>query len=136
MGGPDDFDFWLGTWRATWGENGAHGTNTVTKEYGGRVIQERFDGRPGIDLAGMSVSVYDAQADCWRQNSSGRSRTSVPSARERRARPLARGRLQRHIDRGEEPPHLQDADAGKDLSKCHQDEGGGPGLTGRDRVVL
>ena len=67
MGGPDDFDFWLGTWRATWGENGAHGTNTVTKEYGGRVIQERFDGSPGIDLAGMSVSVYDPAADCWRQ---------------------------------------------------------------------
>jgi hypothetical protein len=67
MGSPGDFDFWLGSWRATWGEDDAHGTNTVTKEYGGRVVQERFDGRPGIDLTGMSVSVYDERADCWRQ---------------------------------------------------------------------
>ena len=67
MGSPADFDFWLGTGRAVWGDDGAHGTNTITKEYGDRVVYERFDGRPGADFTGMSVSVYDQQADLWRQ---------------------------------------------------------------------
>ena len=67
MGSPNDFDFWLGRWRARWGENGAHGTNTVTREYAGHVVYERFDGRPGLDLVGMSVTVFDEHADCWRQ---------------------------------------------------------------------
>ena len=67
MGRAADFDFWLGTWRASWGDEGAHGTNTITREYGDRVVYERFDGRPGADFTGMSVSVFDAQADCWRQ---------------------------------------------------------------------
>lgn len=67
MGAADDFDFWLGTWRARWGDEGAEGTNTVTKEYGGKVVYERFDGRPGAEFTGMSVSVYDEQADLWRQ---------------------------------------------------------------------
>ena len=67
MGSADDFDFWLGRWRASWGEDGAHGTNTITKEYGGRVVYERFDGRPGAEFTGMSVSVYDEGDDCWYQ---------------------------------------------------------------------
>ena len=67
MGSAADFDFWLGTWRAAWGDEGAHGTNTITKEYDGKVVYERFDGRPGADFAGMSVSVYDEREDCWRQ---------------------------------------------------------------------
>ena len=39
MGSPDDFDFWLGTWRARWeGEGGpAQGENTITKRFGGNV---------------------------------------------------------------------------------------------------
>jgi hypothetical protein len=32
-----------------------------------RVVLERFDGRPGTELAGMSVSVYDPEKDLWRQ---------------------------------------------------------------------
>jgi len=67
VGSPRDFDFWLGTWRAAWGEDGAHGTNTITKEYDNRVIYERFDGRPGAEFTGMSVSVFDEQAGLWRQ---------------------------------------------------------------------
>ena len=67
MGSPADFDFWLGTWRASWGDERAQGTNTITKEYGGKVVYERFDGRPGADFTGMSVSVYDERDDCWRQ---------------------------------------------------------------------
>jgi hypothetical protein len=59
------FDFWLGEWDCTW--EGGRGTNTVTAELDGAVILERFDGRPGTQLRGMSVSVYDADADLWRQ---------------------------------------------------------------------
>jgi hypothetical protein len=67
MGSAADFDFWLGMWRGEWGDDGAHGTNSISKEYDGRVVYERFDGRPGADFTGMSVSVYDEQEDCWRQ---------------------------------------------------------------------
>lgn len=59
------FDFWLGAWDARWA--GGRGTNTVTAELGGNVIMERFDGRPGTPLQGISVSVYDATENVWRQ---------------------------------------------------------------------
>jgi hypothetical protein len=59
------FDFWLGTWSLTW-EGGA-GTNVIEAVFDGRAIVERFDGRPGVALQGMSVSVYDVDADVWRQ---------------------------------------------------------------------
>src|SRR3954462_15362511 len=67
MGSPADFDFWLGTWRANWGDDGEHGTNTITREYGDKVVYERFDGRPGAEFQGMSVSVFDEKEDCWYQ---------------------------------------------------------------------
>lgn len=54
------FDFWLGEWDLTWGEGGK-GRNVITREYGGCVIQEKFDWQPGMDLQGMSVSTYDAK---------------------------------------------------------------------------
>ena len=47
MAGPDDFDFWLGSWVASWGEEGATGRNVIAKSFDGRVVEERFDGRPG-----------------------------------------------------------------------------------------
>ena len=56
------FDFWLGTWRGTW-ESG-EGTNDVTREYGGHVVYERFRTE---GFTGMSVSVFDEQAQLWRQ---------------------------------------------------------------------
>ena len=60
-----DFDFWVGTWDAQW--EGGRGTNTVTSELDGSVILERFDGRPGTTLRGLSVSVFDRELECWRQ---------------------------------------------------------------------
>jgi hypothetical protein len=57
------FDFWLGTWEGTW--DGGAGTNVVTREYEGRVILERFAARDGFH--GMSVSVFDVRAGCWKQ---------------------------------------------------------------------
>ncbi len=51
------FDFWLGDWNCTWGEDGK-GTNRVLRIMDGKVIQENFS---APDLQGMSVSVYDSE---------------------------------------------------------------------------
>ena len=43
-----DFDLWPGTWDVRWGTNRAErGRNVVTRTFGGYVVEERFDGRPG-----------------------------------------------------------------------------------------
>ena len=60
-----EFDFWIGEWDLTWGEDGT-GTNIVTREYGGCVIRENFSA-PGMGFQGMSVSVFDPNAGVWRQ---------------------------------------------------------------------
>ena len=64
--GADAFDFWLGRWKVRWGED-AEGTNEIERILDGRVIEERFDGRPGTELRGQSVSVYDEDEGLWRQ---------------------------------------------------------------------
>lgn len=64
--GERDFDFWFGDWDVSWGD-GKHGRNVVSHLFDGRAILEQFDGRPGIDLRGTSVSVYDAGSERWRQ---------------------------------------------------------------------
>ena len=75
----DDLDFWVGEWDARW--DGGHGTNTVTSELDGAVILERFDGRPGTTLRGLSVSVFDARADAGaRRGSTRRAATSTSPA--------------------------------------------------------
>lgn len=61
-----EFDFWLGEWDLTWGD-GQRATNSIYQDFDGRVIVESFDGRPSIELQGMSVSTYDVDAGCWRQ---------------------------------------------------------------------
>jgi hypothetical protein len=60
-----ELDFWLGSWHARW--EGGEGTNTIAREFDGKVIVERFEGRPSMELTGYSVSVFDAEADLWRQ---------------------------------------------------------------------
>ena len=68
MPSAEDFDFWLGEWNVRWGATpGDTGRNVVTRSFGGRVVEERFDGRPGVDLLGLSVSVYDPHRELWRQ---------------------------------------------------------------------
>jgi hypothetical protein len=59
------FDFWLGSWRATF--EGGSATNTVTKEYGGKVVVERFSQPKPEPFTGLSVSVYDPREGCWKQ---------------------------------------------------------------------
>lgn len=51
------FDFWVGEWNLTWADS-ASGTNTITKDYNNCDIIEKFDGRPGSNLTGMSISTY------------------------------------------------------------------------------
>jgi hypothetical protein len=67
MGSPADFDFWLGSWIVSWDDGASVGRNTVTRTHGGKVVTESFDGRPGTELVGTSVSVYDEEHDLWRQ---------------------------------------------------------------------
>lgn len=62
----EQFDFWLGDWRVSWGDN-QHGTNQIRKILDGKVIQENFDGYPSLPFRGMSLSVYDKINETWRQ---------------------------------------------------------------------
>lgn len=57
------FDFWLGEWKVTWGEDGT-GTNHIERILDGKIIQENFIA-PG--LHGMSVSAYDPERSLWCQ---------------------------------------------------------------------
>ena len=60
------FDFWLGAWDLRWEPDG-RGVNVITSILDDHAVLERFDGRPSIPLTGMSVSVFDAAIDRWRQ---------------------------------------------------------------------
>ena len=60
------FDFWLGNWNLTWGEEG-RGTNRISLILDGCVIQEEFDGTPSIPLKGVSVSTFNAALGKWQQ---------------------------------------------------------------------
>jgi hypothetical protein len=63
------FDFWLGEWDCSWddGERRHVATNSVYLDLGGKVVVENFDGRPSLDFQGLSFSVYDRNAGCWKQ---------------------------------------------------------------------
>jgi hypothetical protein len=63
----NDFDFWLGAWMGTWQDGERSAVNTVTSEYGGRVVVERFVADAPETLQGLSVSVFDARDGCWKQ---------------------------------------------------------------------
>ena len=59
------FDFWIGDWACAW--EGGQGRNVVRKSLDGRVVLESFDGTPGMNLRGTSVSVFDGGLGKWRQ---------------------------------------------------------------------
>src|SRR5206468_3084627 len=65
----NDFDFWVGTWTGTWESDDGPGTatNTISKEYGGHVVVERFTTNPSADFNGLSVTVFDERDGCWKQ---------------------------------------------------------------------
>ena len=58
-----EFDFWLGDWELTWGEND-HGTNRIERIMDGAAIQEKFE---GDGYKGMSVSVFSKEDNRWHQ---------------------------------------------------------------------
>ena len=60
------FDFWLRDWDLRWEPDG-RGVNVIKSILDDHVVLERFDGRPSIPLAGMSVSVFDRDIGRWRQ---------------------------------------------------------------------
>jgi len=62
----NQFDFWLGWWDCTWGEDGK-GSNRVERILDGKVIQENFDGGDSLDLQGISHSVWDQERQLWCQ---------------------------------------------------------------------
>jgi len=59
----NQFDFWLGEWDVTWGEDGK-GKNHILRIMDDKIIQENFS---APDLIGMSVSSYDAERKLWCQ---------------------------------------------------------------------
>lgn len=63
------FDFWLGEWDCSWADGADRrvASNSVYLDLGGAVVVESFDGRPFLELQGMSFSVYDRDTRCWKQ---------------------------------------------------------------------
>jgi len=63
--GPDEFDFWNGTWECVL--EGGHAVNTITREFGGHVTMERFAIDEPRTWNGSRVSAYDPIAQCWQR---------------------------------------------------------------------
>jgi hypothetical protein len=64
------FDFWLGEWNCEWeDQNGEsqQSSNLVRKILNDKVIEENFNGSPGMNLIGQSYSVYDVNSSKWKQ---------------------------------------------------------------------
>jgi hypothetical protein len=63
------FDFWIGSWSLSWpaGDSIGHGTNVVTQELSGCVIEENFSTTGEQPFVGNSLSVYDTTAGLWKQ---------------------------------------------------------------------
>jgi hypothetical protein len=59
----NQFDFWLGAWDVSWGEDGK-GINHIERILAGKIIQENFI---APDLHGMSVSSFDPERGLWCQ---------------------------------------------------------------------
>jgi hypothetical protein len=59
------FDFWIGEWDCVF--EGGHAINTVTRQFDDAVTMERFEMDAPHQWSGMSVSVYNADLNSWRQ---------------------------------------------------------------------
>jgi hypothetical protein len=60
-----EFDFWLGDWNVTGPKGGLAGTNSISREYGGCVVHERYD--TGRGYSGESLNIYDGPRRVWHQ---------------------------------------------------------------------
>lgn len=63
--GGDAFDFWVGAWDCAF--EGGHAVNTVTREFAGNVLQERFVMDEPQLWNGLSVSVFQPDTGLWQQ---------------------------------------------------------------------
>jgi hypothetical protein len=63
------FDFWLGTWRGTWTQDGVTKTalNVVNRSHDGCVVTEQFRAEQPRGLIGTSVSVWNPRTSQWQQ---------------------------------------------------------------------
>lgn len=64
-------DFWVGEWDAVWVDqegNEQQGSNSITLQQGGCVIQENFNGNPGTPFTGLSISMYVSRLGYWKQS--------------------------------------------------------------------
>ena len=61
----ESFDFWIGEWDCVF--EGGHAVNTISREFEGKVLTERFVMDSPKPWRGTSVSVYDPLVDLWRQ---------------------------------------------------------------------
>jgi hypothetical protein len=59
------FDFWVGDWTVVDTSGTPAGTNRVTHEFGGCVVQEHWAGTDGS--RGTSLNTYDASTKRWHQ---------------------------------------------------------------------
>lgn len=59
------FDFWVGRWNVRTADGKLAGVNTITSEYGGCVLHERYD--TGGGYRGESLNTYDASRQVWHQ---------------------------------------------------------------------
>ena len=61
----DSFDFWIGEWDCEF--DGGHAVNTVSREFEGNVLRERFAIDRPQTWHGTSVSVFPPQLHVWQQ---------------------------------------------------------------------
>jgi len=59
------FDFWLGSWEVRTEDGQVAGTNTVSKDHGGCVLREEWEGLGGS--TGESFNIYDPASGTWHQ---------------------------------------------------------------------
>jgi len=59
-----EFDFWLGRWEVRGADGALLGYNTVTRDDGGCVVLERWEGNPGS--SGSSMTLYLPSRGQWR----------------------------------------------------------------------
>jgi hypothetical protein len=59
------FDFWIGEWNVRTPDGKLAGVNTISSEYGGCVVHERYSTSHGY--SGESLNVFDATRKVWHQ---------------------------------------------------------------------
>jgi hypothetical protein len=60
------FDFWIGDWDVTSGEQTA-GTNSIHPVHGGCALQENWQGAGPGGISGSSFNIYDRASSKWHQ---------------------------------------------------------------------